>query len=250
MNMIRLSLPFVRLTYMEMKACFCVVSLHGRERMRFVPKKLWDWKVSLMQTKKTNTRILAECAMMIALGTVLSLIKVYEAPFGGSVTLLSMAPLILLSFRRGWKVGLPAAFLYSLLQLVLGLNNVAWVPSASGRVLCIFFDYIFAFSVLGLAGLVDKLPTTGNDRTDLWLRTVLGTLLVVLLRFLCHIVSGAVIWYALDLDWYADDPTHIVHRYGAWMFSLLYNGGYMLPECIETVIGVPLLRKALAKFRV
>lgn len=186
--------------------------------------------------------------MMIALATVLSLIKVYEAPFGGSVTLLSMAPMILLSFRRGVKVGLPAAFVYSILQLVLGLNSVAWVPSAGGKVLCIFFDYIFAFTVLGLAGAAGKL--SNKENTVPMAGVVIGTLVVVLLRFLCHLVSGAVIWYALDLDWYADDPGHIVHRYGAWLFSLVYNGGYMLPEAIETVIGVPLLYKALAKFRV
>jgi len=77
-----------------------------------------------------------------------------------------------------------------------------------------------------------------------------GTLAVVLLRFACHIVSGAVIWYALDLEWYADDPGHIVHRYGAWLFSLVYNAGFMVPETVETVIGVPLLARALARFRV
>ena len=76
---------------------------------------------------------------------------------------------------------------------------------------------------------------------------LLMTLLVTLLRFACHIVSGAVIWYALDLEWYADDPTHIVHKYGAWMFSVIYNGTFMLPEIVETVIGVPLLTKALSK---
>ena len=83
--------------------------------------------------------------------------------------------------------------------------------------------------------------------TSFVLGAVLGTLLVTLLRFACHIVSGAVIWYALDLEWYADDPDHIVHKYGAWMFSTIYNGTFMLPEIIETVIGVPLLTKALSK---
>lgn len=200
------------------------------------------------QMKKTH--MLVECAIMVALGTVLSLIKVYEAPFGGSVTLLSMAPVIILSLRRGVKAGLPAAFVYSVLQLILGIGSVAWVPSAGGRILCILFDYIFAFSVLGLAGAANVLRPTGSDRTNLWIASVVGTLAAVLLRFACHLVSGAVIWYALDLEWYADDPGHIVHQYGAWLFSLVYNGGYMVPEIIETVIGVPLLTRALARFRV
>ena len=204
----------------------------------------------MMPVNQPKTRLLVESAMMVALGTVLSLIKVYEAPFGGSVTLLSMAPIILLSLRRGVKVGLPAAFVYSVLQLILGISNVAWVPSAGGRILCILFDYIFAFSVLGLAGTAALLRPTGNEKTNLWIAAVVGTLAVVLLRFACHIVSGAVIWYALDLEWYADDPGHIVHKYGAWLFSLVYNAGFMVPETIETVIGVPLLAKALARFRV
>ena len=194
--------------------------------------------------------LLVESAMMIALGTALSFIKIYEAPFGGSVTLLSMAPIIILSLRRGVKVSLPAAFVYSVLQLLFGLNSIAWVPSAGGRILCILFDYIFAFSVLGLAGFAVKIPYTGDEKKDLWIGAIVGTAVVVLLRFACHLVSGAVIWYALDLEWYADDPGHIVHRYGAWLFSLAYNGGYMVPEIIETLIGVPVLTKALARFRV
>jgi len=201
--------------------------------------------------KNTNkTHILVECSIMIALGTVLSLIKVYEAPFGGSVTLLSMAPIILLSLRRGVKVGLPAAFVYSVLQLMLGLGSVAWVPSAGGKLLCVVLDYLIAFSVLGLAGFAVKIPFTHNEKNNLWIAAAVGTLVVVLLRFVCHLLSGVVIWYALDLVWYADDPSHIVHKYGMWMFSVVYNSWYMVPEILETVIGVPILAKALARFRV
>ena len=79
--------------------------------------------------KNRSVHILAESAIMIALATVLSMIKVYEAPYGGSVTLLSMAPIIILSMRRGVKTGLVAGFVHSLIQLLLGLNNVAWVPT-------------------------------------------------------------------------------------------------------------------------
>ena len=197
--------------------------------------------------KNRSVHILAESAIMIALATVLSMIKVYEAPYGGSVTLLSMAPIIILSMRRGVKTGLVAGFVHSLIQLLLGLNNVAWVPTPGGIVLCILFDYILPFTLLGLGGCFRNVRLCKNDTANLMVAAVLGTLLVTLLRFACHIVSGAVIWYALDLEWYADDPDHIVHKYGAWMFSTIYNGTFMLPEIIETVIGVPLLTKALSK---
>ena len=197
--------------------------------------------------KNRSVHILAESAIMIALATVLSMIKVYEAPYGGSVTLLSMAPIIILSMRRGVKTGLVAGFVHSLIQLLLGLNNVAWVPTPGGIVLCILFDYILPFPLLGLGGCFRNVRFCKNDTANLMVAAVLGTLLVTLLRFACHIVSGAVIWYALDLEWYADDPDHIVHKYGAWMFSTIYNGTFMLPEIIETVIGVSLLTKALSK---
>ena len=197
--------------------------------------------------KNRSVHILAESAIMIALATVLSMIKVYEAPYGGSATLLSMAPIIILSMRRGVKTGLVAGFVHSLIQLLLGLNNVAWVPTPGGIALCILFDYILPFTLLGLGGCFRNVRFCKNDTANLMVAAVLGTLLVTLLRFACHIISGAVIWYALDLEWYADDPDHIVHKYGAWMFSTIYNGTFMLPEIIETVIGVPLLTKALSK---
>ncbi len=200
--------------------------------------------------RSQKTRLLVESAIMIALATVLSMIKVYEAPFGGSVTLLSMAPIIVLSLRHGIKVGLPAAFVYSILQLLLGISSVAWVPTASGIALCILLDYILPFTLLGLGGMFRNVPFSKNKVVNLAIAAVLGTLAVTLLRFLCHICSGAVIWYALDLEWYADDPSHIVHQYGAWMFSLIYNGTFMIPEIIETVIGVPVLTAALRKFKI
>lgn len=198
---------------------------------------------------KSKIRILTESAIMIALATVLSMFKIWEAPYGGSVTVLSMAPIIILSLRRGVKAGLLAGFAHSLIQLLLGHNNVAWIPDAGGIVVCILTDYILPFTVLGLAGCFRKVKFTGNDTTNLVIATILGTLLVTLLRYLCHIVSGAVIWYALDLEWYADDPEHIVHKYGAWLFSVIYNGGYMIPEIITTTVATPLLAVAVSKVK-
>lgn len=196
-----------------------------------------------------KVQILTESAIMIALATVLSLLKIWEAPYGGSVTVVSMAPIIILSLRRGVKTGLLAGFAHSLIQLLLGLNNVAWVPDAGGIVLCILTDYILPFTLLGLGGCFRNVKFTKNDNTNLIIAAVLGTLLVTLLRYFSHIVSGAVIWYALDLEWYADDPTHIVNLYGPWLFSVIYNGGYMVPEIITTTIATPILYTALSKVK-
>ena len=195
---------------------------------------------------KTRTHILTESAMMIALATVLSMIKIWEAPYGGSVTILSMAPIILLSMRRGVKVGLIAGFVHSLIQLLLGLNNVAYVPTVSGIIVCVLTDYILPFTLLGLGGIFRNVKFTKNDKTNIFIAAALGALLVTLLRYASHIVSGAMIWYALDLEWYADDPTHLVFQYGAWAFSAIYNGGYMIPEIIATTVGTPILARALS----
>ncbi|MBQ4353854.1 MAG: energy-coupled thiamine transporter ThiT [Clostridia bacterium] len=196
--------------------------------------------------RESRLHILTEAGLMVAMATVLSMIKVYEAPFGGSVTLLSMAPIIILSMRRGVKVGLAGGFVHSVIQLVLGLANVGWVPDLGGKVLCILFDYILPFTALGLGGLFRSVRFTKSAKGNLVIAAVLGTILVTVFRFVCHILSGVVIWYALDLEWYADDPTHIVNRYSKWIFSIVYNSAFMLPEIIETVIGVPILTTALS----
>ncbi|MCI6956537.1 MAG: energy-coupled thiamine transporter ThiT [Candidatus Faecousia sp.] len=200
-----------------------------------------------MAANSSRTHILTESAIMVALATVLSMLKIWEAPYGGSVTILSMAPIIVLSMRRGIKVGLFAGFAHSLIQLLLGLGTVAYVPTPMGIVVCILTDYILPFTLLGLGGLFRDVKFTGNSTTNLFIAAALGALLVTVLRYACHIVSGAVIWYALDLEWYADDPSHIVFQYGPWMFSAIYNGGYMIPEIIATVVGTPILTKALSK---
>lgn len=201
------------------------------------------------ESKSSKIRILCESAIMVALATALSLVKVYDAPYGGSVTLLSMAPIIILSLRRGVPVGLAAGFVHSLIQLIFGLSSVAYVPTPGGIVLCVLLDYILPFTLLGLGGIFRKVSFTKNRNANLILAALLGTLLVTVLRYACHIVSGVVIWYALDLEWYADDPTHIVNLYGPWLFSAIYNGTFMLPEIIETCIGVPILTRALAKVK-
>ena len=202
-----------------------------------------------MANETSRARLLAESAIMVALATVLSMLKLWESPYGGSVTVLSMSPIILLSLRRGLGVGLGAGLAHSLIQLLLGLSNVAWVPGAVGILVCILTDYILPFTLLGLGGIFRKVKFTQNEGWNLFLAALLGALLVTLIRYACHIISGVAIWYELDLEWYADDPTHIVNRYGPWTFSAIYNGIYMVPEILTTAVATPILHKALSRIR-
>lgn len=174
--------------------------------------------------------------MLVALATVLSMIKVWEAPLGGSVTLFSMVPIIICSIVHGVKMGLFSAFAYSLVQLLLGIGTVAYVPDPVGIVLCILLDYILAFTVLGLAGVFGKKRFFKNEKASLYTNVALGSLVVVTLRFVFHVLSGAVVWYSITK---AGEWNEAVFRYGKWTYSLVYNATFMVPEIILTMVAVP-----------
>lgn len=185
--------------------------------------------------KPMSTRVMAEGAMMIAVATVLSMIKIIEMPFGGSVTLFSMLPIVLMSYRHGTKWGLMTAFAHSILQLIMGIKNVGYCATLGAQIACILLDYVIAFSVLGLASFFShglKNRTAG---------VCVGTTAVCCLRFVCHFLSGVFLWgsYKEYYDWAADMPT--------WLYSIVYNGNYMLLETIITVLGALILVRGAAR---
>ena len=173
---------------------------------------------------------LCECAMLVALATVLSFVKLYEAPLGGAVTLFSMVPILMCGFVYGVRAGFASAFVYSLIQLILGIGTVAYVPDPFGVVVCILLDYVVAFTVLGVAGFFKRL------KLNLYVKITLGSLVALLLRFLSHYIGGAWIWYQITKDGAWND---YVFKYGKWMYSLIYNARYMVPEILLCLIAVP-----------
>ena len=179
---------------------------------------------------KSRLHSLVEGAIMVALAAVLSYIRIFKLPWGGSITLVSMLPIMLYSIRYGIKKGLGAAFAFSLIQLFQGISDglFAWGLTPLMLVACIFIDYIFAFSVLGFAGLFSKNGLAGY---------IGGTALAGLLRFLCHFLSGVIIWHSFGELWEGFSTEN------EWLYSLLYNGAYMLPEIIFTQIAAAALFK-------
>ena len=179
-----------------------------------------------MQSNKT--RIMVEGAVMLALATALSFIQIYKLPWGGSITLLSMLPIVLFSIRRGVAMGLAVSFLFSLIQLFQGIMDglFGWGLTPGMLVACIFIDYIFAFTVLGLAGVFRKKGTAG------WIS---GIAIAIALRFVMHFLSGVVIWKSFGELWEGFSTDSSV------LYSILYNGSYMLPELIITVIAAVIL---------
>ena len=197
----------------------------------------------------SKTRILVECALMVALATVLGFIPVYELPRGGSVTLVSMAPILLVSHRHGVKWGVLTAFVHSLIQLMLGIKNLAWCQTFGAVVGCILLDYVLAFTLLGLACLVAK------PKKPLALGIGVSTVIMCFGRYLCSFLSGYIVWkdydYAVEwltnFEWGANFINSMGQDALCWFYSFVYNLSYMLPETILTVIGALILYKAMPK---
>jgi len=185
---------------------------------------------------KTNTRRLTDTAILIALGTVLSLFKI-DLPFGGGVTICSMLPLVIISFRYGWKWGGLAGFVYSVIQLMLGLDNVQYASSAVMAAGIVLLDYILPYTVIGFASLFGGKPT--NTRKAL----VLGIVVSFVLRLVCHIVTGAWIWG----EWMPEEFMNMAMT-SPWIYSILYNGWYMLAEIVLTVIVAMAIYNPLKRF--
>lgn len=181
--------------------------------------------------RNSKTRTLAEGAIMVAMAFVLSYIKIFHLPWGGSITLLSMLPIAVYSIKRGVRAGLFAAFVSSLLQLGQGIivdGLFAWGLSPVMLAACIFLDYIGAFTAIGLAGMFRSKGLAGR---------LGGTALAVFIRYILHIISGAAIFHSAGMIWEAFSTDN------EWLYSAVYNGAYMLPEMIFTVIGAAVLLK-------
>lgn len=187
-----------------------------------------------MTSSVSKTRTLVECALMIAVGTVLAQIKIFEMPYGGSVTLLSMLPFILVSYRHGLAWGLLTGFANSLLQMLFGF----YAPPAgtvTAFIGVVLLDYVLAFTVLGAACVFAK-PFKNR-----LVGIVVGVAAVCCLRFVCSWISGAWLWGS-----YQDSYEWAVGM-NVWLYSFIYNGSYMLPEMVLTAIGAGALYKAAPK---
>ena len=175
-----------------------------------------------MKTKK-----LTVSALMLALSTVLSFCVIYRLPSGGAVTAASMAPIIILSLMYGTKWGVFSALVYAVLQGVVGFYPPP-VQNFVSFLIVILFDYVFAFGCLGLAhffaGLTKKYSA------------IFASVAVVFLRFLCHLVSGIAIWSV-----YAPEGQ------SPFLYSLIYNGSYMLPELIITAVVTGIIMSKIPK---
>ena len=181
-----------------------------------------------MENRNKKTSMLVFSAVMIAVGTVLSLFKI-DFVMGGGITVCAMLPLVIVSFKYGTKWGVFTAFAFSVLQCLLGLDNVQYATSVGMAIGIIFLDYIIAYSVIGFAGIFK------NKTKDLKTSLVFGISVTFFARLICHFITGWMIW---DVLWPND------FGMAAPVYSLCYNGSYMLAEAIiSSVAGIIILKK-------
>lgn len=175
-----------------------------------------------------TTKKLTTSALLVALATVLMWVsKLIPAPWlqGGSVTIASMVPIIAVGIMFGTKWGLYSSLAYAILQMMFGFYPPP-TQTFLNFVLVIFLDYIIAFGGLGLSGIIFNL--SGRKAFS----AGLSAFTVTLLRYVCHIISGILIWGV-----YAEGQSVLT-------YSLVYNGTYMIPEIIISTVVTTLIFKS------
>lgn len=149
--------------------------------------------------------------MAIALALVLYQIKLFHMPQGGSVTAGSMVPILILSLRRGYKLGIITGVLYGVLRILIG--GEIYYPVQ------VLLDYPVAFGLLGLAGFFIRSP-------------IYGVVAGISGRFVAHLLSGAIFF-----------GEYAPPGQSPWVYSAIYNGSYLIPELIVSAILTYLLVK-------
>lgn len=175
-----------------------------------------------MQNKKTL--MLIEIAIFTALALILDIIPFLNFkiwPAGGSISL-AMIPIFILSFRWGIKAGLTSGFLWGMLQIAVG--NAYILHFVQGAI-----EYGLAFTVLGFAGVFAKQVQQAvkeKDTKQTFLYIFAGVALGSFLRFVCHFIAGFV-FFGSSAEF---EP--------AWLYSLAYNGSYMLPAMVISLLAI------------
>lgn len=173
-------------------------------------------------TKKITVKQLVFCALSIALATVLSYIKVFKFPTGGSITLLSMLVICLPGYFFGLGTGIMAGIAYGLLQMLV--DPYILYP------LQLLVDYPLAFGALGLSGIFC------NAKHGL----IKGYAIGILGRYVFAVISGYVFFGMYAWDGWAALP-----------YSLVYNAIYIFAEAAVTItiLSIPAVKKAITQIK-
>lgn len=205
-----------------------------------------------------KTKRLTESAMLLAIAIVLELLSkmfVPEMPFGGQLTFASMLPVVLISYRHGVKWGFVSAFAYALIEMVIGAKTVAaaFQPGYFGdatmvgnAIIMCLLDYLVAYTLLGLGGIFrNKIKNPG-------ISLMCGSLVALGGRYLAHIASGYILfagwaeWFFTQEGfpaWGAGLVESLSPNMLGFVYSVVYNGMYMIPEMVFTAIAAVLIAR-------
>lgn len=205
-----------------------------------------------------KTKRITESAMLLAVAIVLELVSkmfIPEMPFGGQITLVSMLPVVLISYRHGVRWGLVAGVAYALLEMAIGAKTVAaaFQPGYFGDgvmllnafIMCIL-DYLVAFTALGLGGCFrNKIQNRG-------VALLCGSLVALGARYVAHIASGYILfsgwaeWFFTQEGfpaWGAALASSLSPNMLGFVYSVVYNGMYMVPEMVITSVAALLIAR-------
>ena len=207
---------------------------------------------------QTKTKRLTESAMLMAIAVVLELAGkavIPPMPFGGQLTLCSMLPIVLISWRHGVRWGLTAGLGYSLIQMALGAGTVtaAFQPGYFGdgtmignALFMCLCDYALAYSLLGLGGCFRNL---GRNKA---VSLMCGSLVATGARYCAHIASGYLLfsgwaeWFFTQEGfpaWGAALAGSLSPEALGLAYSVVYNGMYMIPEMVITAAAALLIAR-------
>ena len=205
-----------------------------------------------------KTKRITESAMLLAMAIVLELVSktfIPEQTFGGQITIVSMLPVVLIAYRHGVKWGFVATFTYALLEMALGAKTVssAFLPGFFGDgamivnaiVMCLL-DYIVAYTVLALAGVFrNRIKNPG-------ISLMAGSLVALGARYVTHILFGYILFSSWAERYFTQDGfpawgAKLVESLSpaglGWVYSIVYNGMYMIPEMVFTAIVALVIAK-------
>ncbi len=168
--------------------------------------------------RKWSVRMIANASLCIALSFVLSYVRLYKLPQGGSITLASMLPLFMFAYAYGVGPGMLTGMAYGILQFIQDAYFVHPIE--------LLLDYPLAFAMLGLCGLAPRF----SERYGM----IPGIVLGVFGRFLCAFLSGVVFF-----GMYAPEGQHVA------VYSAVYNGLYLIPEAAICIVlaMIPQIRR-------
>ena len=205
-----------------------------------------------------KTKRLTESAMLLSVAIVLELCSkmfIPELPFGGQITLASMLPVVLISYRHGVKWGLVSGVAYAMIEMAIGAGTVtaAFQPGYFGDGVMLFnaflmclLDYLVAYTMLGLGGIFrDRIENRGKA-------LALGALVALSARYVSHILSGYTLFSGWA-EWFFTQegfPAWGANLVGALsgemlglVYSIVYNGMYMIPEIVLTSVAAVLIAR-------